>query len=100
MSCINDKAAWLALGKAQLDAMFERKKLGPRIDDSRFIPLVEAVLMAFEKMGLDPAGVDELWEYAYSAYDRACYETDPLFPPDENRQFMQSHLCCPRKPHA
>lgn len=100
MNPINDKAAWLILGKAQLDAMFQRKKLGPPIDDSRFIPMVEAVLTAFDELGLDAAGVDELWEHAYSVYDRECHEADPLFPTEENRRFMQSYLRGPRKIHS
>jgi hypothetical protein len=43
----------LWLGQAQIDAMFARQEAGPVIDDSEFLPLVEAVLTAFETAHAD-----------------------------------------------
>jgi hypothetical protein len=48
------------LGKAQVDAMFERQDHGPILDDSEFLPLVESVLTAFETAGIDSEIVEEL----------------------------------------
>ena len=85
------------LGKAQVDAMFERQDKGPLIDDSEFVPLVEAVLTAFETVGLDGTVVDALWEYAYSRYDRACQEADPRHTREENVRLMRGYLLGPRR---
>ena len=49
------------LGKAQVEAMFERQDHGPILDDSEFLPLVESVLTAFETAGIDSEVVEELW---------------------------------------
>jgi hypothetical protein len=70
---------------------------GPVIDDSEFIPLVESVLTACETTGFDSEVVEELWEYAYSRYDRACQEADPSFTSQENKELMQSYLLGPRR---
>jgi len=40
----------LALGKAQVDAMFHRQA-DYAVDDSEFLPMVEVVLNAFEPLG-------------------------------------------------
>ena len=45
------------LGKAQIDAMFCRQEDYP-IDDSEFLPLVEAVLTGFEVVGIDEEVVE------------------------------------------
>jgi hypothetical protein len=87
----------LRLGKAQVDAMFERQDKGPVIDDSEFVPLVESVLTAFETVGIDGEVVEELWGYAYSRYDRACQEADPNFTTADNVRLMRSHLLGPRR---
>ena len=87
----------LALGKAQVDAMFARQASFTAIDDSEFLPLIECVLMAFESHGLDSAGAEELWDYAYRVYDRACCEADPDYGFEENRDLMLSHLCGTRR---
>ena len=42
----------VTLGKAQVDAMFRRQDDYP-VDDSEFLPLVEAALNAFEMAGID-----------------------------------------------
>src|SRR4051812_2415454 len=83
--------------KAQVDALFARQDEGPVIDDSEFIPLVEAVLTACATAGFDSEGVEEVWEYAYSRYDRACQEADPSFTTEENKELMQSYLLGPRR---
>ena len=70
---------------------------GPLIDDSEFVPLVEAVLMAFETAGVDVTVVEALWEYAYSRYDRACQEADPRHTREENVRLMRSYLRGPRR---
>ena len=90
------REAILALGRAQVDAMFERQENMP-IDDSEFLPLLECVLTAFESCGLDSAGADELWDYAYRVYDRACQEADPTYGFEENRDLMRSYLCGQRR---
>jgi hypothetical protein len=87
----------LGLGKAQVDAMFGRQDEGPLIDDAEFVPLVEAVLTAFEAAGIDGEVVDELWEYAYSRYDRYCQEADPAFTTADNIRLMRSYLLGPRR---
>lgn len=85
------------LGKAQVDAMFERQNKGPVIDDAEFVPLVESVLTAFEAAGFDSQVVEDLWEYAYSQYDRYCNEADPAFTTSENILLMRSYLLGPRR---
>lgn len=87
----------LALGKAQVDALLAFQEGPLVIDDSEFVPRLEAVLTAFESHGLEPAGVEELWDYAYRAYDRACREADPEFTFEENRDLMRSYLRGPRR---
>lgn len=87
----------LRLGKAQVDAMFGRMDDGPIIDDAEFVPLVEAVLTAFEAAGIDGQVVEELGEYAYSRYDRYCQQTDPSFTTAENIRLMRSYLLGPRR---
>ena len=91
------RKALLAMGKAQVDAMFARQVSFAAIDDSEFLPLLECVLTAFESHGLDSAGADELWDYAYHVYDRACREADPDCGFEENRDLMRSHLCGRRR---
>jgi hypothetical protein len=85
------------LGKAQVDAMFERQDEGPLIDDAEFVPLVESVLTAFETAGVDSQVVEDLWEYAYSRYDRSCKEADPAFTTSDNIRLMRSYLLGPRR---
>jgi hypothetical protein len=87
----------LRLGRAQIDAMFTRQDVGPMMDDSEFLPLVETVLVAFEETGVDHNIVEELWEYAYAVYDRMCREADSDFSADENRELMQSYLLGKRR---
>jgi hypothetical protein len=85
------------LGKAQVEAMFDRQDEGPVIDDSEFLPLVESVLKASETAGLDGEVVEDLWEYAYSRYDRACKEADPTSTTADNIRLMRSYLRGPRR---
>jgi hypothetical protein len=85
------------LGKAQVDALFERQDEGPAIDDAEFIPLVEAMLTAFETAGFGGGVVEALWEYAYSRYDRACKEADPKYTTEENVRLMRSYFLGPRR---
>ena len=58
----------VTLGKAQVDAMFRRQDDCP-VDDSEFLPLVEAVLTAFETVGIDEEVVEAVWEHAFHVYD-------------------------------
>jgi hypothetical protein len=85
------------LGRAQIDAMFARQEVGPAIDDSEFLPLVEIVLTAFEKNYADDSLADELWEYAFAVYDRMCKEVEPTSTTTENRELMQSYLLGKRR---
>ena len=80
------------IGKAQIDAMFARQNDGPVIDDSEFLPLVEAVLTAFEETEIDHTVIVELWEYAFAVYDRICKEVEPDSTAADNRQLMQSYF--------
>ena len=82
----------LAVGRTQIDAMFQRQSEGPAIDDSEFMPLVEVVLNSFEADGIDQEVVEELWEYAFDVYDRMCKEVAPDSPSEENRRLMQGYL--------
>jgi len=86
----------VGLGKAQIDAKFRRQGQH-MIDDSEFIPLLEVLLTAFETVGVGPGAVEELWQYAYMAYDRACRESTADFSFDENKELMQRYLLGPRK---
>jgi hypothetical protein len=63
----------VALGKAQVDAMFQRQE-DHAVDDSEFLPLVEVVINAFEMAGIDQAVAEQIWEYAFDQYDRICKE--------------------------
>lgn len=85
----------LALGKAQIDAMFRRQEVHV-VDDSEFLPLVEVVLNAFETVGIDKQIAEEVWEYAFAVYDRACKEAEPSSITTENRKLMQKYLLGPR----
>lgn len=98
--CQNDaEARLLSLGEAQIDALFERQMgdSGVTLDDSEFVPLVEMILGTFEGAGIAAAGVEQLWDYAYSAYNAACRDADPDFSFEENKRLMQGYLVGPRK---
>ena len=85
----------LALGKAQVDAVFRRQE-ACAIDDSEFLPLLEVVLNAFETAGIEKDVAEEVWEYACAVYDRACKEAEPTSTSDENRNLMRRYLLGPR----
>ncbi len=85
----------LALGKAQADAMFRRQEAHP-VDDSEFLPLLETVLTAFETTSGATHVAEEVWEYAFTVYDRTCKEAEPDSTTDENRKLMQTYLLGPR----
>lgn len=92
-------ASLVKVGKAQIDAMFRRQDQHA-IDDSEFIPLLEVVLNAFETTGVEQSTVEELWQHAYLTYDRACRESEPDSPFEENKALMQRYMLGPRKPNA
>lgn len=96
MSSDADTTLVVRVGKAQIDAMFRRVEQYA-IDDSEFIPLVEVVLDAFEAAGIEQNAVEELWQYAYLAYDRACRDADPSFTFEENKEMMRRVLLGRRK---
>jgi len=87
----------LRIGQTQVDAMFARQDEGPAIDDSEFLPLVEVVLTAFEKLEDSDIVVEELWKHAYAVYDRMCKEIEPESTAEENRELMQSYLLGKRR---
>ena len=96
--CQNDgRALLLTLGKSQIDALFKRQLGDSMTDDSEFVPLVETILGTFEDAGLDAAGVEQLWDHAYSAYDLACREADPTSSFEENKLLMRGYLVGPRR---
>jgi hypothetical protein len=84
------------LGKAQVDAMFRRQD-DHAVDDSEFLPLVEAALNAFEMDGIDGEVVEAVWEYAFHVYDQACKESVPESTAADNRRLMQSYLLGKRR---
>lgn len=86
----------VGLGKAQIDALFRRQDQHA-VDDSEFVPLLEAVLTAFETVGVNEDAVEELWLHAYTIYDQLCRQVEPDCPFDENKELMQSYLVGPRK---
>ena len=86
----------ITLGKAQVDAMFRRQDDYP-VDDSEFLPLVEAALNAFETTGMDEEVAEAVWEHAFHVYDQACKEAVPESTTAENRRLMQSYLLGKRR---
>ena len=81
-----------------LEALFRRQETpGLMLDDRDFIPLLEAVVSAFEAMGLSPASVEALWDHAYNVHDRLCRTADPSFTFEDNRELMRRHLVGPRR---
>jgi len=86
----------ITLGKAQVDAMFRRQDDYP-VDDSEFLPLVEAALNAFETTGMDEEGAEAVWEHAFHVYDQACKEAVPESTTADNRRRMQSYLLGKRR---
>lgn len=89
------KEVVLVLGKAQVDAMFRRQD-AHAVDDSEFLPLLEVVLAAFETTGTTKEVAEEVWEYAFAVYDRACKEAEPSSTTDDNRKLMRGYLLGPR----
>jgi hypothetical protein len=79
------------LGKAQIEAMFARQRVAP-LDDSEFLPMMEALLMAYEHVLSDASITEELWEYAFAVYDRLCKEAQPTSTTADNRKLMRSYL--------
>jgi len=86
----------ITLGKAQVDAMFRRQDDYP-VDDSEFLPLVEAALNAFETTGMDEEVAEAVWEHAFHVYDQACKEAVPESTTADNRRRMQSYLLGKRR---
>jgi hypothetical protein len=86
----------LTLGKAQVDAMFLRQEEDP-VDDSEFLPLLEAALNAFETAGIDEDIVGAVWEHAFHTYDQACKEVVPESTTAANRRLMESYLLGKRR---
>ena len=95
----SESCVLLALGKAQVDALFKMQMDDSveMLDDSVLVPLVEIILGTFEDAGLDAADVEQLWNYAYSAYDSACRGAEPESRFAENKRLMQSFLLGPRR---
>ena len=81
----------VTLGKAQVEAMFCRQENYP-VDDSEFLPLVEAMLSGFEMAGIDGPVVGAVWEHAFHVYDQACKAAEPESTTAENRELMRSYL--------
>jgi len=86
----------VTLGKAQVDAMFCRQADYP-VDDSEFLPLVEAVLTGFEMVGIDEEVVESVREHAFHVYDQDCKQAEPQSTTTDNRRLMQSYLLGKRR---
>jgi hypothetical protein len=93
-----DEQTLVSLGKAQVQALFQRQT-NPKtlLDDRDLVPLLEAVLSAFETIELSLASIEAPWPQAYSEYDRLCRQDAPSFSFDENRALMQRYLTGPRR---
>jgi hypothetical protein len=65
------------LGTAQVDAMFRRQDEDP-VDDSEFLPLVEAALNAFETAGIDEAVAEAVWKSGQCFAGKASILRQPL----------------------
>jgi hypothetical protein len=96
MSDDNVTGLLVTLGKAQVDAMF-RRQADYAVDDSEFLPLVEAVLTGFEMADIDEEVVEAVWEHAFYVYDQACKEAEPESTTTDNRRLMQSYLLGKRR---
>ncbi len=92
-----DSETLITLGKAQVDGLFTLYEQEPVMDDSEFMPLLEAVLTTFETHGLAQSEMDGLWEYAFRIYDRLCKGAEPESTFEENRDLMRSYLKGPRR---
>src|SRR2546425_2955785 len=79
------------LGKAQIEAMFARQDVA-LLDDSEFLPMLEAVLTVYEDILSDAATAEEIWEWAFAVYDRLCKEAQPASTTTDNRKLMRSYL--------
>ncbi len=79
------------LGKAQIEAMFARQDVA-LLDDSEFLPMLEAVLTVYEDILSDAATAEELWEWAFAVYDRLCKQAQPASTTTDNRKLMRSYL--------
>ena len=75
--------------------MFRRQD-AHAVDDSESLPLQEVVLNAFETAGIEKGVAEEVWEYAFAVYDRACKEAEPTSTSDDNRNLMRRYLLGPR----
>jgi hypothetical protein len=76
--------------------MFRRQEEDP-VDDSEFLPLVEAALTAFQTAGIDEDVVEAVWEHAFHTYDQGCKEVVPKSTTADNRRLMQSYLLDKRR---
>jgi hypothetical protein len=57
----------VALGKAEVESRFRRQETpGLMLDDRDFIPLLEAVVSAFEAIGLSAARVEAVWDHGFN----------------------------------
>jgi hypothetical protein len=81
----------IKLGREQIDAMFQINEK-TMIDDSEHIPRLEVLINSFKTVGLDKEGIDQLWEYAYTAYDRLCKEAEPDSTLEENKKLMRDFM--------
>ena len=86
----------LTLGKAQVDAMFRWQDDYP-VDDSEFLPLVEAVLTAFKTAGIDQDVVEAVWEVPFTFTIKPARKQAPESTTADNRQLMQSYLLGKRR---
>lgn len=89
-------AAQLPEMKPWADAVEKAEDEYP-VDDSEFLPLVEAALTAFETTGIDENVVEAVGEHAFHVYDQACKEAAPESTTAHNRQLMQSYLLGKRR---
>ena len=96
MSGVSANDLLVTLGKTQVDAMFCRQADYP-VDDSEFLPLVEAVLTGFEMVGIDEEVVESVWEHAFHVYDQDCKQAEPQSTTTDNRRLMQSYLLGKRR---
>ena len=81
----------LAIGRRQVDAMFEFTERDP-IDDEMFVPMLANLVKCFQYRKVPMGMADQIWDYAIEVYDKLCKEAEPESTYEENKAHMLSFL--------
>jgi hypothetical protein len=90
------EAALLRLGKIQIKDLFVHYGRNS-LDDSEFIPLLDALIESFVRAGLSALAVKELRRHTCELYHRCCQEAEPESTFESNTELMFSYLPGPRR---